>query len=653
MSSKKRQQWAAEDRALGMHRRITRRDVLHGLALAGAGAFADAWLGIPQALAAAAPARGASGAHGDYPPAWTGMRGSNEGSFEVAHAARDGKTWNDATALDEEYDLIVVGGGISGLAAAHFYRAQTSQAARILVLDNHDDFGGHARRNEFELDGRLHLLNGGTLEIDSPHPYSATADALLRALGLDVPAMVRKYPSLDFFDELARQRGLFLDRETFGADKLIAGRGGKSWVHFLDDSPLNAQARADLLRIEEGDVDYLPGRTSAQKKDLLSRISYRDFLKDLAKVDPQVLAVYDSRSKGWWGVGIEAISALDGWGTEFRGFQGMKLERGAIERMGPTPGGYAATGGSYRLHFPDGNATVSRLLVRSLVPSVAPPGSVEDLVTARFDYGQLDRHGAPVRLRLRSTAVRARNLSGTAGRGAGVEVTYVRDGRAYAAQARGCVLACYNMIIPTLCPELPEAQKNALHELVKTPLVYTSVALRSARPFHDAGVRIIEAPGSYHTSVYINPRLRIGSYQSPEGPDHPTLVHMTRTPCKPGLPEKEQNRAGRRELLETTFETFERNIRDQLGRMLGPTGLDPARDITAITVNRWPHGYAPEYNPLSEPDLPEARRAYVLGRARFGRITIANSDSGGAAYTDVAIDQAHRAVQELLSAGAA
>ncbi len=123
---------------------------------------------------------------------------------------------------------------------------------------------------------------------------------------------------------------------------------------------------------------------------------------------------------------------------------------------------------------------------------------------------------------------------------------------------------------------------------------------------------------------------------------------MVRTPCKPGLPEHEQNRAGRAELLATSFETFERNIRDQLGRTLEDGGFDPARDITAITVNRWPHGYAPEYNPLFDPELPEAEQPHVLGRAPFGRITIANSDAGGAAYTDSAINQGHRAVMELL-----
>jgi spermidine dehydrogenase len=231
-----------------------------------------------------------------------------------------------------------------------------------------------------------------------------------------------------------------------------------------------------------------------------------------------------------------------------------------------------------------------------------------------------------------------------------VAVTYVRDGKAYSARAGGCVLACWNMMIPYLCPELPAGQKAALHDLVKTPLVYTSVALRNWRAFEKLRIHGVLAPGCYHTNIQLNPRVDIGAYRSPTSPDEPMLVHMTRTPCKPGLSEHEQNKAGRAELLTTTFETFERNIRDQLVRTLGAGGFDPATDIQAITVNRWPHGYAPEYNPLWEPELPKDQWPNVLGRARFGRITIANSDSGRAAYTDSAIDQADRAVDELLRA---
>jgi spermidine dehydrogenase len=630
-----------------MDQPITRRDFLNGMAV-GIGSL----LSLPHSAAAESSnaAGAAQDAPGYYPPLLTGMRGSAAGSFEAAHALRDGQNWPPPTDTGEEYDLIVVGAGISGLAAAHFYRARTSPSSRILLLDNHDDFGGHARRNEFYLANHLHLMNGGTLEIDSPRPYGPHAAGLLSTLGIDVAALIKKTQQRHFYEQLGLQMGVFFDQETFGADKLIAGFGQLPLKTLLATTPLSAKAREQIIQIQEQHVDYLPGLTSAQKKDRLSRMSYDAFLRDLVKVEPAVLLFYQSHTKGEWGVGSDAVSALDCWGIGLPGFQGMQLAKGSIPRMGYTPAGYEDTGGSLRLHFPDGNATIARLLVRDLLPQAVPQGDgAENVVTAQVDYAQLDRAGKPVRLRLNSTVVNVRQDGKTAaGR---VRVTYVRGGQAYSAQARGVVLACYNMMIPYLCPELPEGQKKALHSLVKTPLVYSSVALRDWRAFEKLKVHSVHAPGGYHSSVRLNPHVDIGSYRSSKSPGDPILLHMMRTPCKPGLSEHAQNIAGREELLRTSFETIERNIRDQLNRTLAGGGFDAARDITAITVNRWPHGYAPEYNPLFDGDVPESQRPHVLGRAQFGRITIANSDSGGAAYTDSAINQGYRAVSELLRIG--
>lgn len=624
---------------LGEHRRIPRRDFLQGTLIASATALCGPLL---QAYAHGnePTATAAQDLPGYYPPQLTGMRGSHPGSFESAHALRDGAAPARAADTGEFYDLVVVGAGISGLSAAHFFRARTSPRARILLLDNHDDFGGHAKRNEFQLGGRMQLLNGGTLSIESPRPYSAIAEGLIRELGIDVEAMSSKIEHPQFYRNMGLRGAVFFDRETFGTDKLVVGEPTEPKT--LNDYPLPQRAKEDIGRIEAGAIDFMPQSSSAEKKLRLSKMSYQDFLRDVVKADPTTILYYQARTKGWWGVGIDAISALDCWGIDLPGFKGMRLSPGSISRMGNTPSGFADTGGSKTLHFPDGNATVARLLVRSLLPNAVPGGTAEDIVTARVAYDKLDRPGSLVRLRLNSTAVRAINS------GSAVELTYLRDGQAHAVRASHCVLACYNMMIPYLCPELPAAQKEALHSLIKTPLVYTSVALRNWESFRKLGMYRVYAPGSYHTYLGLNPKVDVGSYRSPESPSERILVHMVRTPCHAGLSEFEQNKLGRAELLATPFASFERNIRDQLARTLSAGGFDPARDIEAITVNRWPHGYAPEFNPLFAPDMPASQRPNVLGRAPFGRITIANSDAGAAAYTDSAIDQASRAVNELL-----
>jgi spermidine dehydrogenase len=630
---------AARDRALGMDRPIARRDFLNGAALA---------IGAALAGSAFAATPAPQDQPGYYPPELTGMRGSHPGSFEAAHRLRDGESplGREEGAIGR-YDLIIAGGGISGLAAAVFYRAAKPQG-RVLILDNHDDFGGHAKRNEFSLQGRTELINGGTWAIDSPRPYSVIAAGLLQQLGVDPIDLSARCAKPGFHPSLGLGRAVFFDREIFGADRLVVGADAKPWAALLRDAPLADVVKADIARIYEAKVDYLPGLVSDAKKARLARMSYADYLTKIIKADAGVLPYFQPMTHEEWGVGIEAVGALEVWPFDFPGFTGLNLEPGAAPHMGFTAAGYAQTGGSANFHFPDGNASIARLLVRRLLPAAMSGGSAEDVVMARADYRELDRPDASVRIRLSSTALSVRNV-GEPAAAREVEVTYARDGALHTARASAAVLSCWNCMIPYLCPEMPARQREALHSLVKTPLVYTTVALRSWRAFKALGVAGVYAPGSYHDSVRLNPVVDIGGYRSVRSPDEPILARMTRVPCAPGLDPRSQFRAGQRELMATSFETFERAIRDQLARILAPGGFDPAADIVGITVNRWPHGYAYEYNPLFDPDWDEHDQPHVVGRAPFGRIVIANSDSGAGAYTDVAIDQAWRAVNEALA----
>ena len=641
---------------LGMHRNITRRDFLNGVAVGVGGALASPWLA--GLLAAQTPAPSAQDRPGYYPPTSTGMRGSHPGAFEVAHALRDGAFWERAgkpVETGEEYDLVVVGGGISGLAAAHFYRKHAGASVRILILDNHDDFGGHAKRNEFHLAGRMLLTNGGTVAIESPFPYSKEASELLTELGIDPPALEKKYAGNAAFRGLGF--GYFFDKETFGSERLVLhapggfnGRQGTSgkWADFLAQTPLSAQAQRDIVRIQEAKIDYMEGIPQEQKKAQLSKMSYKDFLLNVVKAHTDVIPFYQTRTHGLYGIGIDAVPALDCWAIHFPGFQGMGLDRVPSKGLSFTALGEVTPQEEFHFHFPDGNASIARMLVRSLVPGSAPGSTAEDIVTAKMDYSRLDRGDCPTRIRLNSTVVLARHV-GQSASAKHVEVVYGRDQKAYTVRAKGVVLACWNMGIPYVCPDLPAEQKEALHYGVKVPLVYSVVGLRSWTAFQKLGVRGVACPGMYHTSMNLDQAPNIGEYRCPQSPDEPILVHMLRTPCQPGLSAREQQRTGHYELLATPFDTFERNIRDQLSRVLGSGGFDPARDIEAITVNRWPHGYAYEYNPLWDPDWPEGKRPCDIARRPFGRITIANSDAAAAAYTDQAIDQGYRAVRELFS----
>ena len=198
----------------------------------------------------------------------------------------------------------------------------------------------------------------------------------------------------------------------------------------------------------------------------------------------------------------------------------------------------------YIFHFPDGNASIARLLVRSLVPGAIPGQTMDDVVLARADYGRLDDAKNPIRIRLNSTVVQVRH-NGSPDSAKEVAVAYTRGGKVQTVQASACVLACYNMMIPYLCPELPQKQQEALHSLVKTPLVYTHVAIRNWKAFQNLGIHHIVAPAGYHTYTALDFPVSLGPYEFPSKPDDPIVLFMLRTPCKPGLPPRDQFRAGR------------------------------------------------------------------------------------------------------------
>jgi spermidine dehydrogenase len=641
----------SQDQKLGMGCGITRRDFVNGAAVTVGSSLLGSAVGSaavsPSSLLASLEEATRAAPETDpsyYPPERQGMRGNHDGTYTYAHKLRDGDFWEGEgkpQATGEKYDLVIVGGGISGLAAAYFFRQHAGSKAKILIVDNHDDFGGHAKRNEFRVGDRLLLSNGGTQSIENPSEYSQVAKDLLQELGVEVSRFYKDYDQ-KLYDQLGT--ACFFDRETFGEDRLVPGMGSTAWPEFLAKTPLSEVSRREIARLYSEKIDYLPGLSRAEKRRRLAKVSYADFLTKICKAPAEVLPFFQTYTHDLFAVGIDAVSALschespdDYDAITYAGFDGMHL--GSIPEEEP-----------YIFHFPDGNASLARLLVRSLIPASIPGSTMEDVVTARAGYARLDQLDSAVRIRLNSTVVQARHL-GPRATAKEVEIAYVRGDRLHSVRASHCVLACYNMMIPYLCPELPEKQKQALHYGVKEPLIYTHVALRNWQPFEKLGIRQIVSPGSYHSFTALDFPVSMGDYQFPRKPEEPMVLFMLRTPCKPGLQRQDQYRMGRVELLGTPFSAFERNIRDQLQRMLGGAGFDAARDIAGITVNRWAHGYAYEYNSLSDPDWPEAERPCVVGRKQFGRISIANSDAAASAYTNAAIDQAYRAVQEVTKAG--
>ena len=583
-----------------------------------------------------------------YPPELIGMRGSHPGSFEVAHAlARNGARWTEPIdQTDRDYDLVIVGGGISGLSAAHLYKQRHGKDSRILILDNHDDFGGHAKRNEFTVDGKQLICYGGSQSIAEPSTWSPVGKKLLKDVGIHTERFY-DYFDRNYFKDRKLGRGLYFSRDQYGKDYVsdnILGAEIKDneeeIIDLINAYPIAEASKTALIKLLSQTENYLLGMESQEDKiNLLRQTSYSDFLRKYVNVSEEVVLLYRDMSRGLWGIGWDALSALDAYKSGMPGTLGLnlKIAEQSYERDEP-----------YIFHFPDGNAGFARSIVRELIPSAISGTTMEDLVKARVDYAGLDLDSLMVRIRLNSTVVKVEHTPNEKA----VDVTYIKDGSPYRVRGAHVIMACYNNIIPNICPEVPDAQKEAIAYATKMPLVYISVAVRNWNAFSNLGYRsfYIPQPSLMH-SFGLDFPVSMGGYNFTQNPDEPTVIHGTYVPLDPdkGLNAREQCIAGRIRLYEMSFDDFEKNIVSQLSGALRDGGFDAERDIAAITVNRWPHGYAYEYLDYSDPvEFNPNNGPHIAGRAQIGRISIANSDASSSAYLTGAIDAADRAVNEQL-----
>ncbi|MFF4776068.1 NAD(P)-binding protein [Microtetraspora fusca] len=613
------------DRELGMDRSINRRDFINGVVFTAAAAGLTA--GAAAGPAAAQATTAGSAAAGPYPPARKGLRGQTDAMLKVPHALRDRAfDMGEPQPTGERYDLVVVGAGISGLASAFFYR-QKHAGARILLLEVGDDFGGHAVRNEFEVRGRRLIGYGGSQSLDTPSTFSHQAKGLLKDLGIELKRFERYFHE-ETYKGLGR--ATFFDKETFGRDHLAIGKDG------LAKAPMHKEALKDLAGIDSH--DWLKGLSDEKKKLRLAELTYADYLRTVVKAHPDVIKYLRHVPSGNWGYDAEAVGALDAWADGYPGFGGLKLVSKAHRLMAPTEARFWDAEDEYIYHFPDGNAGVARALVRALIPGSVPGHTMEDLVPAKVRYDRLDVKGAKVRLRLSSPVVRV------TGDG---EVSYVQGGRLHSVTGGKVILACQHQMIPYLVPDLPEEQRLALKEAVRLPLLYTNVVLRDWKAFQRLGIQGVRYPGAYWLGASLDFPVSMGGYTHPRSPDEPIVLHLNRA-CSVSDPDPRVGAVkGRVELIRTPFEQIERTTRELLLRSLGQGGFDPARDIKAITVNRWAHGYALEYGRPWATFFPDGPLPSETARQPYGNLAFANTDALPRAYADAAIDAAWRAVQDL------
>ena len=614
------------DEETGESQKITRRDFVHGLGLGGT------MLAFSAAMSACT-SEGQSPSN--YPPLRTGLRGSHPGSYEAAHdLAREKLVVKPHPRTDERYDLVIVGAGVSGLAAAHYYRQRFGTDSKILLLDNHDDFGGHSRRNEFNQGGDTRLAIGGAQYL-AHWFFSPIVDELMQDLGVDMELLLAEN---EFRSGRNGREGpaIWFDDATFGVNKLVTGCDlggniGHDMLAAIDAYPIGEAARAQLKAFYDKRTDVLTGLNRREAGLYLTRTPYTEFLQQHGGLNDEAIELFQSSSHAFWGVNISTLSIQEALANGSPGFH--LLGEDTTVRPHQAREGF----------FPDGTASIARLLVRQLIPRVAPNAHAGNIAAAQFNYAELDRTDSPVRLRLNATAL---NVSR---RDKDAVITYAEAGKIKTVSARHCVLACNHSMIPYLCPALPEAQKEAQRYQVKVPLVITNVLIRSGDAMEQLGINGAYCPGRMHANVYMLKGISSGGYSNRMSSPGPVVLTFSGTiAAPPGIADvREGFRQSRKKMLELTFAQYEREIRTVLDGMLGPAGFNGERDILAITVNRWPHGYAYEYRDLYDPVFPDGKAPHQIARRPWGNVAIANADAGASAYLGNAVDQAYRSIQEL------
>ncbi|MBQ0959149.1 NAD(P)-binding protein [Ideonella sp. 4Y11] len=610
---------------------ITRRDLIHGAALSALGASAQAG----------------------------GFAGQTDADNAVAHAWRDQPSrWDNQAVLrdEDEPDLLVVGAGISGLAGAWWFREHAGRPVTIRVLEAASELGGHARRNTFTSRSGATLIGyGGSQSLDSPSLFSPAVHALLRGVGVDL----QRFDTA--FDQGWHQRhglssqAVHFGRADWGQARTVWRAPGEAPAAWLARTPLGARAQRVLARLfdETSTHNPLPGlRSRSARAAVLARQTYAQFLRRGWGADSEALRWFQVSTQGYFGVGIDATTALDAWAVGLPGFQALDLGERPFAANSPSGRQLRLSTDDYIHHFPDGNAGVVRALLRALLPAALPGAEgMDGLVDAPLLHDRLDEPGQPLRIGLRHTVVGLRHL-GPPGAAQRVELRYLDpQGRLRSVRAKQVLLACWHRVIARLTDELPAAQRRALDDQVKVPLLYTNVLLSNWRAFKAAGISGIRCVDGFWGDVALDFPVALGRQRPPASPDEPILLHLGKVVVPGGgAPAREQAAAGRKQLLGWDFGFIEGQVRTLLDEALGAHGFDSARDIEAITVNRWAHGYAYEYMRPWDAWWPRGPLPCETARRGWGRVAIANSDAGAYAYAHSAIDQATRAVQELLPA---
>lgn len=587
------------------------------------------------------------GGVGDY----AASHGNTPEVVNAAHGIRDGDfdPLPITMAIDEEYDLVIVGGGMAGLGAAWHFKKHAGDRQRCLILENHPMFGGEAKENVFEVDG-MRLVgpqgsNGFFMPPEASDPEQSSGDARyyaefniprdLRYVDLELPTESLRfcrdnYGYLHWGEDRHVSTGYFFDSDT-------GGTWAKDiWANELRDGPYGEDVRRDMLawrnarsRLQEGDA----------KNRMLDSMTYKELLEREFGLSPHGVRYADVFMANSFGLGCDAVSAYAASMAFMPGTASDDTVR-AMEAASRDPV-------NRRHSFPGGNSGFARYFLKNLIPGAIGGGNAfDDIITGRIHLDALDRAGQAIRLRLDSTVVGVQH-DGPADSARSVSVFYTRQGRLRRVRARAVVMATGGWVNKYIGRDMPESHLEAYSQFIHAPFLVANVALSNWRFMHEMGMTAAQWDGGFGYSCNIRPPMMVGERTAALHPDKPIVLTLYVPFHAPGLDPRAQVTLGRAELFGAGYAEYERRIREQLTRLFGAAGFNHANDIRGIVLNRWGHAYVVA-TPGFYFDTPSGQSPRNTVMERYGRVAIGHSELEGLQHWGPAADHGRRAVELLL-----
>jgi len=623
-----------EDKILGMDERVSRRDFLNGTLLASGGLLLGST--NPMELLSEDDWTGYGGV-GDY-------RRSNGNTYEIVqagHRIRDGEFQAfPASSIDtgQMYDCVIVGGGISGLAAALFFVRQAGKNRKCLVLDNHPIFGGEAKGNEFEVDGHRLMAHQGSAVYFAQYPHSFISD-FYDSIGLKSPKLqYQGWGGSSPEMPLSRTPYDMVGSEPASYGFYFGSKFGQSlgvwvtdpWGKKLRGAPISDSAREELLKWRQG--PQLPEKRPQRHGDEISRqldqVTLEKHMMELYGISRETIRTFLSPVEGGGsGLGADAISAYADYATDVL----YPNDPDGEDQM-----------------FPRGNGDLARLMMKTLIPnSISGPATMEGVCRGHVNFSALDQADSNARVRLESTAVWVQH-DGEPAKSETVSVIYARGRKLYRVKARTAVMAGGSWTTKHMVGDLPAAHRGAYGQFYRSPCLMANVALRNWRFLHRMGIsgfRWFEGIGNY---AEVRRTALLGADSATISPDSPIVLNLKVLYSYPGVPVADQGNRGRGEMLTTPFREYERQIRQQFTDMFARAGFDARRDIAGIILNRWGHAYLNPQPGFFFGKDGKAAPGDILRKETFGRIAFANTDLAGIMDHRSSILEAERAVAQLL-----